>query len=178
MLEPLTKRQADLIINNVVKAATSDIGALSKSGYNFLYLAPGFIAHFDRGGFVCHYGSPDELRKDILRFRTENQWHNFRRGEENYEYYRQRSDIYNAICAKLEAWADAHPALVSSKQALPERAEINVKQLRGLVRERNHLIKALVRARDEARLRTGAADLAAMIDKALDESDRMQRGAL
>ena len=30
-----------------------------------------------------------------------NQWNNFRHGEENYEYYMSRKEVYNSICDNL-----------------------------------------------------------------------------
>ena len=53
-LTPLSKRQQDLIVSNVVKAC-KDITLLNKTGYNFLYLASGFIAHYNLHGFIDFY---------------------------------------------------------------------------------------------------------------------------
>ena len=50
-LAPLTERQKVLIVSNVVKAC-KDITLLNKTGYNFLYLASGFIAHYNLHGFI------------------------------------------------------------------------------------------------------------------------------
>lgn len=103
MLKPLTERQATMIVNNVVKACTDDIGKLSPAGYKFLYLASGFIAHYDRQGFIYYYYTGDNLRADILRNKAQNQWRNFTPNDRDYAYMMQKRDIYNAICQKLAA---------------------------------------------------------------------------
>ena len=48
-LTPLTERQKTLIVNNVVKAV-KNIDSLNQTGYRFLYLSSGFIAHYDLHG--------------------------------------------------------------------------------------------------------------------------------
>ncbi len=94
-----TARQEQLIVNNVVRACR-DITKLSNAGYNFLYLAVGFIAHYDRDRFICYYQDANQttdLRTDILKNAFSNQWHNFHPGEKDYEYHMQKKRIYNAI---------------------------------------------------------------------------------
>ena len=99
MIEPLTDRQKSLIVNNVVKAC-QDIRKLNKTGYNFLYLASGFIAHYNLHGFIDHYSYRD-LTTDILKNASQNQWNNFREGDQNYSYYKSKQEIYNRIISKL-----------------------------------------------------------------------------
>ena len=99
-IAPLTERQKTLIVNNVVKAC-KNIEHLNKTGYNFLYLASGFIAHYNLYGFIAHYGDYD-LKRDILANVNFNQWSNFRVGEEHYDYYMSKKDVYNRIVAKLK----------------------------------------------------------------------------
>ena len=53
-LTPLTERQKTLIVNNVVKAV-KNIDTLNETGYRYLYLASGFIAHYDLHGFIDFY---------------------------------------------------------------------------------------------------------------------------
>ena len=98
-IAPLTERQKTLIVSNVVKAC-KDIELLNKTGYNFLYLASGFIAHYNLYGFIAHY-SDYNLKRDILDNVRFNQWSNFREGEQNYDYYMSKKDVYNRIVAKL-----------------------------------------------------------------------------
>lgn len=99
-IKPLTVAQQKRIIKNVV-AACQDITKLDKTGYGFIYLASGFIAHYDLGGFIAYY-SGRSLRNDIMKKRSLNMWDNFREGEQNYEYYMSKKAVYVGI---LEAIA-------------------------------------------------------------------------
>jgi len=94
-MQALTERQKTLIVNNVVKAV-KNIDSLNKTGYNFLYLCSGFIAHYDMYGFIANY-SDGTLEQDILSYAGQNQWKNFRPGERDYEYYMAKADVYNRI---------------------------------------------------------------------------------
>jgi len=94
-MTPLTERQKTLIVNNVVKAV-KNIDNLNKTGYNFLYLASGFIAHYDLYGFIASY-TGQSLKQDIISFAGQNQWNNFRPGERDYDYYMAKKDVYNRI---------------------------------------------------------------------------------
>ena len=99
MLKLLTERQKTLIINNVV-AACKDISKLNKQGYNFLYLANGFIAHYDRYGFMEPYS--DGSLKNALKVNQQfNQWNNFKPGYPDYEYHMQKKEIYNRILERI-----------------------------------------------------------------------------
>ena len=100
MLKPKTNRQVILIVNNVVRAC-ADITKLNKTGYNYLYLASGFIAHYNLHGFRDFYSCPGKLRRWILDMRDSNQWGNFHHGQEHYDYYRQKAEIYNRICVAI-----------------------------------------------------------------------------
>jgi hypothetical protein len=101
-LVPLTERQKTLIVNNVL-AACKDITKLNGTGYNFLYLASGFIAHYNRFGFMDYY-SDGSLAQDILNNARNNQWNNFYPGERDYEYMMAKRDVYNRIVAGLETF--------------------------------------------------------------------------
>jgi len=94
-MTPLTERQKTLIVNNVIKAV-KNIDNLNKTGYNFLYLASGFIAHYDLYGFIASY-TGQSLKRDIVSFAGQNQWNNFRPGERDYDYYMAKKDVYNRI---------------------------------------------------------------------------------
>lgn len=105
MIEPLSERQKSLIVNNVVKACTN-IKALNKTGYKYLYLCNGFIAHYNLGGFVSHYDDEGfftqaNLKSDILLNARSNQWDNFSPSDQNYDYYMSKKDVYNRIIQKL-----------------------------------------------------------------------------
>jgi len=98
-MTPLTERQKTLIVNNVVKAC-KNIDNLNRTGYNFLYLASGFIAHYDLYGFIASY-TGQSLKQDIISFAGSNQWNNFRPGERDYDYYMAKKDVYNRILKEI-----------------------------------------------------------------------------
>ena len=101
-LVPLTQRQISMIVGNIRKViTTNDINLLSKQAYNFLYLASGFIAHYNLYGFRDAYGTGRALARDILRNKGINQWDNFRPGERDYEYMMGKKACYNQICDML-----------------------------------------------------------------------------
>lgn len=99
-LTPLTERQKSLIVSNVVKAV-KNIDNLNSTGYKFINLCSGFIAHYDLYGFIAHYGDRGSLKRDILSYAGQNQWNNFRPGERDYEYMMAKKDVYNRIVAQI-----------------------------------------------------------------------------
>jgi hypothetical protein len=93
-----TERQITLIVNSFKRVfEKNDIDELTKQAYGFIYLASGFIAHYNLYGFREAYCNVDDLKEDILRNKDINQWNNFRKGERDYEYYMQKKEIYNKI---------------------------------------------------------------------------------
>ncbi len=102
-IDPLTSRQIAMIVGNIRKVVTTgDSRNLTKQAYNFLCLASGFIAHYDLYGFQAEYAETTKLAADILNNKANNQWGNFREGEDFYDYYMSKKDCYNAICKMLE----------------------------------------------------------------------------
>jgi len=99
MIPAITEKQKSLIVNNIVKAC-DDIHKLNGTGYKYIYLASGFIAHYNINGFKGHYSSHD-LTRDILSNADSNRWDNFNPGDDNYEYYKSKADIYKRIVNKL-----------------------------------------------------------------------------
>ena len=99
-MKPLTDIQQTRIVNNVI-AACRDINKLNKAGYDFLYLASGFIAHYNIDGFKTYYSEPGSLQADIEVNARANQWHNFRKGEQHADYYHSKRDTYNAIIGRF-----------------------------------------------------------------------------
>lgn len=99
MLVPLTEKQKSLIVNNIVKAC-SDIEKLNGTGYKFIYLASGFIAHYNISGFKDHYSRYD-LETDIVKNLQSNLYNNFKEGDKNYHYYKSKADVYRQIVDKL-----------------------------------------------------------------------------
>ena len=101
MLKPYTERQKTLIVNNIVKAC-SDIEYLNSTGYKFIYLASGFIAHYNLNGFKAYY-SGHSLKRDIERNAKANMWSNFTPSDRDYDYYMSKKDIYQRILGHLVA---------------------------------------------------------------------------
>jgi hypothetical protein len=97
----LTERQKTLIVNNVL-AAVTDINKLNNIGYHFLYLSCGFIAHYNRYGFINYY-STESLRDDIITNAQMNQWNNFHLGDRDYDHQMEKKEIYNRILVGLGA---------------------------------------------------------------------------
>ena len=102
MITPLTERQKQLIVSNLLKAC-KDITKLNKTGYGFIYLASGFIAHYNLFGFIEYYTYAGNLKEDILRYKYQNKWDNFHPGDEHYEYYMSKRDVYTLLCERLES---------------------------------------------------------------------------
>jgi hypothetical protein len=100
-LAPFSPEEEQKIIRDCVKAARN-IDDLTDNAYQFLNLSNGFIAHYDKFGFMEHYREPGSLKQDILTHQSHNQWGNFRSGERRYEYYMQKKQIYNTVCDCLK----------------------------------------------------------------------------
>jgi len=101
MLKPMSKEQENRIVRNVIQACKEDIEKLNKYGYGYLYLCSNFTAHYNLGGFIDHYGSCYALRDKILNCEKMNSTTNYREGEKDYPYYKQKADIYKRICSIL-----------------------------------------------------------------------------
>ena len=101
-MQPYTLRQQQLIVNNVV-AACRDISKLNKTGYQFISGCSGFIAHYDLHGFKAHYNDQwghycdNNLKADIVEYQRFNQWANFHKGQQHFDYAMSKKAIYNAI---------------------------------------------------------------------------------
>lgn len=101
-LAPINESEKRNIVNSIVKCVKEGMEHLTNSAYQFIYLASGFIAHYNKEGFIDHYSSGGNFKKDILDNKAMNQWDNFREGENNYEYYMSRKEVYNEICEAIE----------------------------------------------------------------------------
>jgi len=100
MITPYTERQKALIVKNIL-AACEDIEMLNNTGYKFIYLCSGFIAHYDLNGFKAAYSNRRELAHDIIMNGRYNQYNNFQPNDKDYAYYMSKKDIYNAILKEL-----------------------------------------------------------------------------
>ena len=102
-MDAITEKQKSLIVNNIVRAC-DDINKLNGTGYKFIYLASGFIAHYNIHGFKSNYDIVDcgySLADAILANESSNRFDNFREGDQNYHYYKSRADVYKRIVDKL-----------------------------------------------------------------------------
>ena len=98
-MDTIAEKQKSLIVNNIVKAC-DDIEKLNGTGYKFIHLANGFIAHYNLGGFKDYYSKHD-LMTDILNHAENNTWRNFSPDHQDYLYYQSKKDIYKRIIDKL-----------------------------------------------------------------------------
>lgn len=97
-MKPITPRQKSLIVNSFKRVfLTRDINNLTAAAYRYIYLASGFIAHYNLWGFRDAYQSVNELREDLRANAQANAWSNFTPGDKNYDYYRSRADVYRDI---------------------------------------------------------------------------------
>jgi hypothetical protein len=62
-MKPINVKSTLANIELVLK--TCDISKLNATGYNFLYLMSGFIAHYDINGFKAYYEDVEQLLNDI-----------------------------------------------------------------------------------------------------------------
>ena len=99
-MTPLTDRQQTLIVNNVVRAC-KNIEELNKTGYRFINMACGFIAHYNLYGFRAAYSEPGSLAADIRRNAHMNDWGNFHPGDRDCDYYMAKRNVYRRIMDKL-----------------------------------------------------------------------------
>ena len=72
-LEPFNVEEEQKIIRDCVKAARN-IDDLTDKAYRFFNLSSGFIAHYNRFGFMEHYREPGSLKQDIQAHQNHNQW--------------------------------------------------------------------------------------------------------
>ena len=100
MLTPMTTKEQDLTVKAVVSAC-KDINKLNKRAYNFLNLCCGFIAHYDKFGFIAHY-SDGSLVDDIKANASMNQYRNFHEGDAYYDYMMVKKSVYNRILEQLK----------------------------------------------------------------------------
>lgn len=97
-MEPLSCREMKSIVDSFKRVFANDnIGYLTKNAYNFIMLSSGFIAHYNIHGFRSHYENIYYFASDIVRWKESNRWTNFRPGDKDYEYYKQRAEIYSFI---------------------------------------------------------------------------------
>lgn len=97
-MEPITAAEEKQIVNSIKRVfAKNDIEALTKKAYNFIYLASGFIAHYDIYGFRGVYANPKDLARELIQNKEINKWENFHPGERDYEYYMSKARVYKEL---------------------------------------------------------------------------------
>ena len=95
-MKPLTDQEKKNISRNIISDCRN-IEKLNGTGYRFIMNCSGFIAHYNIEGFKAAYSEPGSLQRAIERNARQNQWHNFRPGERDAEYYHSKRDTYNMI---------------------------------------------------------------------------------
>ena len=99
MLNPMTEREKELTIKNII-SAIKDIEKLNKRGYNHLYLMSGFIAHYNIHGFIDNYRQTS-LRDEIVDSIKGYNYDNFNNYDKDWEYYKQKIDLNKRLLAEL-----------------------------------------------------------------------------
>lgn len=99
-IAPLTLRQHKLIVNNIVRACEC-IEVLNSTGYKYINLCCGFIAHYNLEGFKDAFRKHGSLREAILSNVHANMWHNFRPTDEHYDYYMSKASVYRDIVEQI-----------------------------------------------------------------------------
>ena len=107
-LQPRSPEEEQKIIHDCVKAA-EDIKTMTDRAYKFLYLSGGFIAHYNKLGFMDHYEESGSLREAIFEYQRENQYSNFGQKDDDYAYYMQKKKIYNTVCDYLKQGIEYKP---------------------------------------------------------------------
>jgi len=99
-MKPITPRQKSMILSSFKKVfATGDIENLTNTAYRYIYLASGFIAHYNLYGFRDAYRDVDLLKQNILLNARANQWSNFTPADKNYDYYMSKADVYKSLAS-------------------------------------------------------------------------------
>jgi hypothetical protein len=102
-MKPYTPRQKALIVSSFKRIfQTNDINNLTPTAYRYIYQAGGFIAHYNLHGFRDAYQNVSDLKQDILQNQQINRWSNFYPGEENYDYYQSKGEVYAEIVRLLQ----------------------------------------------------------------------------
>lgn len=97
-MKAITPRQKSLILSSFRRVfSTGDIENLTNTAYKYIYLASGFIAHYNLYGFRDAYRDISHLRADILDNARSNNWGNFRPSDKDYDYYMSKADVYRGL---------------------------------------------------------------------------------
>ena len=102
MIHPLEPEKVSRVISNVLEACR-DITCLSLEAYRWIHLKAGFIAHYDREGFIEEYQTSQNLRDNILANQIHNTSCNRSLKDRDYPYYLQQCEMYQHIVEQLIA---------------------------------------------------------------------------
>jgi hypothetical protein len=102
MLKPLSQDEVSRIVKNVLDACI-DIKTLSQQGYQWISLRAGFIAHYNREGFIADFENSQNLRENILAYEHHNTRFNRSQKDIDYPFYKQVSEMYLQIVEQLKA---------------------------------------------------------------------------
>jgi hypothetical protein len=101
-MESISPRQKSLIVNSFKRVfSTGNIDHLTSSAYRYIYLASGFIAHYDLHGFRDAYRNVEDLKRNIKQNASNNMWGNFSPADRDYEYYQSKADVYRSILSLI-----------------------------------------------------------------------------
>lgn len=97
-MKPITPRQKSLILSSFKRVfATGEIENLTNTAYKYIYLASGFIAHYNLYGFRDAYRDVSQLKENILANAPSNAWRNFTPSDKDYDYYMAKADVYRDL---------------------------------------------------------------------------------
>lgn len=97
-MKAITPRQKSLILSSFKRVfSTGNIDNLTNSAYKYIYLASGFIAHYNLLGFRDAYQDVARLKENILRNAQANTWSNFTPSDRHYDYYMSKVDVYKEL---------------------------------------------------------------------------------
>ena len=102
MLKPFEPQHAVRIVDNILDAC-KDITRLSVDGYRWISIRAGFIAHYNKEGFITDYQTSQNIRDNILVYEHANIHCNRSVTDIEYPYYQQQCDMYARILDNLKA---------------------------------------------------------------------------
>jgi hypothetical protein len=102
-MKAYTPRQKSLIISSFKRVfITGDIENLTNPAYKYIYLASGFIAHYNLYGFRDAYHDISLLKRNIIANTQANTWSNFTPTDRDYDYYMSKAEVYKGIVSLIE----------------------------------------------------------------------------
>ena len=100
MIHSIEPEKAFRIVSGVLKACR-DITLLTLESCRWLQIRAGFIAHYDRKGFIEEYQTCQNLRDNILANHIHNTSCSRSKKDVDFPYYLQQCDMYAQIVQSL-----------------------------------------------------------------------------